>query len=573
MNPHFKRAHCPKYPQQLKGHADAEAIAGHAPDEFTIVAFDTVDQLARTDHAVSTVSAVTILIHGIESPVTDRATWVRVNTMVVAVTAVLQPPKVSLGVPADSWADYLADRTNPADSIRNKVTSAIKMPARAPAAIRNAATRDLEPEVDWGGGVIQSVWGDEKRILMNAAVRITAIRSITDDLNALDERGRPTILETWYDLEVAVGRTSNQHVYEVRGVASPDLREPQKWLDRIPNGRGATVAWAAGGMAKDLIANAIKGHDADIVPIVTEYKRTGWVEIAGEMQFLHAGGSLGERGETGRSRANLVPAYRPIVFPDPTTLIPAEVLTQVVGIPALMKDPTGWYALFGTAMCSVAGLPVGGVPYLHGAPNSGKTFLLSLLNSHLNPRWGINRPPMAKIDNTAANIYALGVGLENLWINADDTRPRQNRSNAAISQQEGIEDLVRRGFEPGAGHGKKVKNPQTGNWEMGVPEVSSPAVMLGGETIPDATIPGQRSTVERLLPVHLVKGKTLDESGVRILAELSVSDYPRQSLALFIQWVAQRISEKENFTAWKTWTFAVLGLAMLRRRACPVAPR
>lgn len=542
----------------VNGVLDALTLAKYSSDVFTIAAFTRTEQLRKVD-LVANPATTTIVVYLPRpvSPATDREQW-NLATEVLRTIGSAVPTRTTLvtGVHGGSWADYLANREDAAGAIEMKLSTVAKVPSKPPAARKVDGSTDtwIVPIVDWTGGEIYEYAklpdGTQKRApLLTAAVRISKVRQIIDDMNALDVDGAPTRKNLLFDLEVAVGSGATQKTYELKGVAADKLRNIHGWLNRLPDAAGATVILAPGEVNKDRVANAIKAHEADLTPHVVEYQRTGWVHLAGEWHFLHAQGAISERGETGRSRAVLSPSFRTIAFPDPATVDVRMALGASLSMQQQLVDPTAWFATFGTAMHSVANLGIGAVPFPNGIPDSGKTALLHGLNSHLTTKFSFGGQPMAKIDRSAANTRSLGAGLQNLWFSTDDFRDRKKNSNAESEQDASIEDLIRRGFETGSGRTVRDKDPETGEWVDGVPEATTPAVLLAGERIPDSEEVGQRSTVERLLPIRILKGQFFHDADEFVA--IAKTNLPQQALAVFIQWLAQQIGVQESMEAWQ----------------------
>jgi len=221
----------------------------------------------------------------------------------------------------------------------------------------------------------------------------------------------------------------------------------------------------------------------------------------------------------------------------------------------MMNDLTDlnlWIGYWGCGFSSVANLPVGAVPTVTGKKGSGKTVVAFALGSYLAHKYATTN--MLVIDQSAKNVAKAGDGLHNLWLLADDMRKRGG-SQAAVEQAAALEHLIRPGYSgAGAKYSGNSFDKSTQEWARGIPDQSSPAVMIAGEQLPDAD--GLESSLERLYAVPIARGVNIFRSGnARLMEELSANGLPSTHLAFFITWIAQQVQDLGSMDAWvEKWT-------------------
>jgi hypothetical protein len=381
---------------------------------------------------------------------------------------------------------------------------------------------------------------------MEAAVTLIRTHRVCDDLR--DPRQKKAYLV--HDLNITVQTPAGLQEYEVTGIHDKDLANPRVYLNRVPHGASIVVSTQIG--ANGQVAAAIRGHDPALVPELRTLRRTGWAQVDGVWGFVHPDGFATASGRTDAVSCVIAEAMMDIVIKD-TSALPADAeLAAAQNALAMMSDLTDlnlWVGYWGCAFSSVANLPVGAVPTVTGKKGSGKTVVAMALGSYLAPKYATAN--MLVIDQSAKNVAKAGDGLHNLWLLADDMRKRGNSVKAA-EQADALENLIRPGY---AGASAKYAANQfdaaTQEWTRGIPDQSSPAVMIAGEQLPDAD--GLESSLERLYAVPIARGANIFRSGnARLMEELSANGRPSTHLAFFIRWIAQQVQELGSMEAWTT---------------------
>ncbi|SDO00650.1 hypothetical protein SAMN05216368_10926 [Cryobacterium flavum] len=426
--------------------------------------------------------------------------------------------------------------------------AADKLGARPKATVaEKVAPASIAPTVDTEMGRTYIPRGDAPPlVIMEAAARRLRTHSVIDDLR--DPRGINA--EFTHDLEISVMTASGLGVYEVPGVRDADLVLPRKWLNRIPQGTSivvATDAWI--GKAIDA---SIRAHRADEVIESPVLKRTGWKQVDGTWGFLTTSGFMTSQGLTNRAHSQLATAYNMIALNDLSGLTidderAAAANTQAIA--AELTDTNFWAGVWGPTIWSAAGMGVGAVPFVAGHHGCGKTTMVQGLTAHISAAFAPSGKPMGIIDGSVPNVGRMGAGLDGLIVAIDDSRKRTS-THGNEDQEKALERLVRAGYGGGsARHSVSMKNTQTGEWELGVPDLSSPTVVMVGEQIPDAE--ELDSSRERLYPIVIEPGFNIFRSGnSEVYESLANSGLPAIALAAFIRWVAARI-EEEGMDAWR----------------------
>jgi len=466
-----------------------------------------------------------------------------------------------ISLPQEERMAYLTNCiTEAADSLGAR-PRAVVAPKVAPASIA--------PTVDTELGRTSVVRSDAPPlVIMEAAARRLRTHSVVDDLR--DPRGINA--EYTHDLEISVMTAAGCQAYPVPGVRDADLSNPRKWLNRIPQGTSivlATEPWI--GKAIDA---SVRAHRADEVIESPILKRTGWKQIDGTWGFLTTAGFMTSQGLTNRAHSQLADAYSNISLSDVSDLALADeraAAANTVDIAAELTDPNLWAGMWGPVIWSAAGMGVGAVTFVAGLHGCGKTTMVQGLTAHLSPAYAPSGDPMATVDGSVANIGRLGGGLDGLFMTVDDSRKRTS-THGNEDQEKALERLIRAGYGGGsARHTVSAKNSRTGEWEQGVPDLSSPAIILVGEQIPDAE--ELDSSRERMYPVVIEPGVNIFRSGnSEVYETLADSGLPAVAFAAFIRWAASRV-EEEGMDAWRARWVACRAAAIALLEDLPVSRR
>ena len=527
----------------VEGWQAAVAIASAAEERYTVVCFTDTAQLARTERVLPpgfAPTSVTIVLARPGDIADNRANWSLARAAKSSLGKLNGVEALAVGGTLDPWAAWLVDRPG---ALATHLSKRARPKVAPPAAGKTRGA--LLPSIDWEGGRVLLKLGDQEEVFMTAAVKVLASYRITDDMNMLDSEGNPTQHELRYDLRVAVGQGPGRREETVTQVRDEDLDAPRRWLKRLPHGLGTSVIVAPGMSAAAHVANAIRLSAAE-APAYEYFNRTGWLEWEGRWVYLHAGGAIGASGETGVTRTIFTKSteYNPISFPEVTDA--AAALTHSWELWNMVTNKAAMWALLGTAMHNVAGLGVGAVPWVYGRRGTGKTILASVMNTHYSRRWV--HLPMTKLDRSVAAAARIGVGLHHGFALVDDFR-RQTNVRSMEAMMKAAEQLIRRGFEPGAAHVAMVQDSRTGEWVSPPPEQTTPAIAILGEILPGANAVAP-STLERLLPVEVSKHHLIDKDDFAAVIRMADSTLPAQALATFITWAAAGI-EAQGMDAWQ----------------------
>jgi hypothetical protein len=245
--------------------------------------------------------------------------------------------------------------------------------------------------------------------------------------------------------------------------------------------------------------------------------------------------------------------------------------TNTLDMSRELTDPNFWAGMWGPVMWSAAGMGVGAVPFVAGPKGCGKSTVMSGLTAHLSNAFAPSGRSMATVDGSVPNIGRMGSGLDGLFIAVDDSRKRSSRSGNE-DQEKALERLVRSGYAGGhARHTVSVKNARTGEWEQGVPDLSSPAVILVGEQIPDAE--ELDSSRERLYPIVMGRGVNIFDSGnSQVFEGLANNGLPALTFSCFIRWVASQV-EQRGMDKWRAHWNAKRTTAIEALESLPVSRR
>jgi hypothetical protein len=405
-------------------------------------------------------------------------------------------------------------------------------------------------------------------VIMEAAVRRVHTWSVIDDLRD----PRHLAAEFVHDLEIAVMGESGLRIHQVPAVRDEDLQHPRRYLNRLPHGTAivvATDAWT--GKAIDA---AIRGHRADEVTTGSVFKRTGWAEVSGDWGFLSPSGFMTSGGLTTRAHSQLIDAYDAVRLRDLAGLTDEHeraAARNTLDLANALSRRDIFTGLFGPIIWSIGGHGVGAVPFLAGVNGSGKSTIAQGISAHIASAFSCNGRSMGTVDGSVASVSRMGAGLESFAVFADDSRKRTSR-NESDDQAKALDRLIRPGYAGGhARHTVASKNPRTGEWEMGVPDLCSPAVILIGEQIPDAE--ELDSTRERLYPMVIPPGDNAFVSGnSQDYEALADNGLPSLHIAFFIRWCAAQI-EEAGMDGWKAHWATVRELVIKDLSDLPVSRR
>ncbi|MEC5148740.1 hypothetical protein [Cryobacterium sp. GrIS_2_6] len=421
---------------------------------------------------------------------------------------------------------------------------------RAPKAEPVAAPvrSSIAPVTDFEAGITFTGADLTMQVIMEAAVRRLTTHKVVDDLR--DPQGLSA--EFTHDLEISVMTSNGISPYKVPGVRDEDLQYPRRYLNRVPQGTSIVVAtdvWV--GKAIDA---AIRAHHADEVVESPVFKRTGWKQIDGQWGFLSPTGFMTANGLTARAHSQLSDAYNDIGLLDLSAVTDNERTASLntLAMSRELTNPNFWAGMWGPAIWCAAGMGVGAVAFMAGPKGCGKSTVMSGFTAHLSSAFAPAGRSMATVDGSVPNIGRLGSGLDGLFLAVDDSRKRTSR-NGNEDQEKALERLIRCGYAGGhARHTVSAKNSRTGEWEQGVPDLSSPAILLVGEQIPDAE--ELDSSRERLYPIIMDRGVNIFASGnSKEFEALANNGLPALAFSFFIRWVALQIA-KIGMDAWrKTW--------------------
>ncbi len=426
--------------------------------------------------------------------------------------------------------------------------------------------------VDWLGGRIVRQNPDVPGMpmeLANFAMRRISTAAVFDD-----DAGASEHSSLVHEVEIACkdgasGLIQTHIMHDVRDADLCDYAGLRRVLARIPGGRGSGLIFQR--IAADEILNAIRVADSDLVNERQIRGTTGIIEKDGRALFIHPGGAIGAEGETGLGRARVSINYRGIAFPDPA-LLSAEDEKLAAFNSMCLADEIGqhaWGVAFGTLVNSLAGMPVGAVPFILGLPGSGKTTYGRAIGAHLSPAFGLGPKSsvMHTVDSTSAMAKRFGAGLDSLMIVVDDARQRGGKKDEL--QQEVVESLIRRGYSGMGAGDSALSQTADGKWDA-VLHTASPAVLMIGERIP-VGLPA--STLERLLPIR-VEVSTAFKSGTAAAVESYASNtLPHRHLAALIRWLMARIDASGGFDNWIVQQSEVRQSLVERFDALAVSPR
>lgn len=454
------------------------------------------------------------------------------------------------------------------------ITKALRKLGRRPAAPKGGAGHGpkIAPTVDPDAGITYLVGVDGRQVIMNAAAVRLRTYFITDDLkDPAGVNGR-----IMHDLVVTWMKDGQLQEREITNVADAQLATPREWLNRLPGGSGLHYS-SAPGTLKD-IESAIRAHEADLVPEIPVYQRTGWKELPGcGWSFLHPRGAMTRFGNTTASKSMIQKKMEVFHLRDVTNA-PHEHWEQIVADNAVqmmdnLTDRNIWYGMFGIAMHTVAGIGVGAVAGLFGGNGSGKTQILKGITAFIAPEFGPDGKIMAVMDDTPKRSLAAAAGLDALFVYYDDQRESESRK-LNEQQAEALEYVVRPGYEGGsAGPSTMVKSDTAANgWEAGEGDLSSPARGLVGEEMPGGA--RQNSTRERIYSMEIDPQVDAFISGrAHHWRELAGDDKPAWHLAYFIRWVAEQMAKMGGKDEWvEKWTAVRRGFEA-KRDQMPVSIR
>ena len=442
-------------------------------------------------------------------------------------------------------------------------------PKAEPAEPAAAAIRSrIAPTVDFEAGTTYTGAETTMVVIMEAAVRRLTTHSVVDDLRD----PHSLAAEYTHDLEISVMTSAGISPHRVLGVRDEDLQHPRRYLNRIPQGTSIVVAtenWV--GKAVDA---AIRAHQADQVIESPVFKRTGWKEIDSIWGFLSPSGFMTARGLTPRAHSQISGAYNDVALLDLTDITvdqERDAAANTLAMSRELTDPNYWAGMWGPAIWSAAGMGVGAVPFMAGPKGCGKSTAMAGFTAHLSNVFAPSGRSMATVDGSVPNIGRMGSGLDGLFIAVDDSRKRTSRSGNE-DQEKALERLVRSGYAGGhARHTVSVKNARTGEWEQGVPDLSSPAVILVGEQIPDAE--ELDSSRERLYPIIMERGVNIFDSGnSQAFEALANNGRPALTFSCFIRWVASQV-ERRGMDAWRADWNAERTKAIETLESLPVSRR
>ena len=445
--------------------------------------------------------------------------------------------------------ELLEDVTDRGAELAGLMKQAANTPGRRPAApkTRNSAF----PVVDMERGQIYVPTENGRAVLVELGAAIVRTYRIYDDLK-LDAEEKKTAY--MHDLEVVITRDGIRKEYEIPSVPDSVLGNPRRWINRLRGGTSIAVNPVMGAAAG--IEAAVRDHNAGRVEEIPVLTRTGWAEFDGVWGFLHPKGFITPIGNTQFSRAQIGGGLEIINFPDPAELTIEEERAAALNTLRMSDEvtlPGMWSGPWGAIIHSVAGLGVGVVPGVFGKKGSGKTTVVYGMSAHMADEWAARS--MFVIDSSSKNIAKYGIGLESLFMVVDDMRER-NTLNKASEQSEGLEYLVRSGYAGGsARYSANEKDPDTGQWLAGTPDLSSPTVIVVGEEMPDGDGTSLDSTKERLFPSRIPLGFNVFASGgADLFVALSRNGLPRVHMAAFIRWVAAGIEDAGGREVWReTW--------------------
>ncbi|MEW1835954.1 hypothetical protein [Microbacterium sp. NPDC079995] len=533
----------------------AAAAIAHAADshEYTVLAFTNPEQLARAERVLPpsySATDITVVLAHPGDVDRNRGNWRRAKAAVSALGQLQGIKPQAVAGTLDAWPEWLDG--HPA-SLSTHLTKRARVKAAQPPAETTKGA--VAPVVDWNGSRITLSYAGQEEVLMTAAVKVVASYRVTDDMNLLDAAGNPTQYQLAFDLKVAVGTGPGRREAVVTQVRDEDLDAPRRWLKRVPHSLGTSVIVQPGLNASAHIANAIRLSAAE-APSFEYFARTGWTEWEGRWVYLHAGGAIGAAGETHATKTIFTknPGYNPLSFP--AVADAGAALQHSWDMTKQVTNRAALWAMLGTAVYSVAGLGIGGVPWIWGQHGSGKTVLASVLLSHLSQEWA--KRPMTKIDQTVAAGAKIGAGLESGFTVVDDFR-RKTNPRAMETQMLLAENLVRRGFERGAAHVGMVRDAATNEWVVPPAEMTAPAIIVVAEILPSIAALGA-SSAERLLPVEVRKHHIYRDDDYEGLMEKALSPLPAQAMATFIQRVAASL-DQDTLVAWQErWAAVRSGL-------------
>jgi hypothetical protein len=540
----------------VTGTSNASAAAEAAPADTVVVGMDEpgswISEAGLPDPAIQDLVAGKHLqvVLAFENRDTDGQAWEHASRLSKYLKA-LGAKKVKFtdsGFPIALLLMSIDEREGRVSRIVNLVENAGTIGQR-PAANKSkeeeAPDISLAPIVDTALGSTYSVSREGfKTVWMEAAVSRIRTHRVYDDLR--DPRMKKAFLV--HDLSITVQTPEGIKDYEVAGVNDSDLTNPRVYLNRVPHGSSIVVSTEYGANAQ--IGAAIRGHDPALVPELRTLRRTGWAQDDSTWGFVHPDGFATANGRTDAMKCVIAEALMDIVIEDTAAFPDGTELRAAQNTLAIMNDLTDlnlFVAYWGCGFSSVANLPVGAVPTVTGKKGSGKTVLAMAIGAHLAHKYAISN--MLVIDQSAKNVAKAGDGLHNLWLLADDMR-RRGSSHKADAQADALEHLIRPGYAgASAKYAGNAFDRVTQEWSRGIPDQSSPAIMIAGEQLPDSD--NLESSLERLYAAPIARGANIFRSGnARKVEELSANGLPSTHLAFFIRWIAQQIQDLGSMDAW-----------------------
>ena len=437
--------------------------------------------------------------------------------------------------------DYLGreDVSDPPMVLANLLKNSRKLP-RAPMTATTGKSKQVL-EVDLGEMVLRMPVDsafDVVNVDLKGDVILGALPKIVETTTWVDDLGDSPFQFVEHSLEVSI---PEQGTFTVQA-ADDELRDPGKWLARIPGGKGTSVQRPGDLVTRTRVENTIRTFDASDRRESMALLRTGWVHKDGQAIYVFPGGAIGPLTLEAGLSSRLTGVGGKISFPDPRAIEDSEIddLRAFLGIEDALVDPTPFWALVGSAFAAVAGRPPSGLVMLVGKPGSGKTHIAKMVTSTLTPAFGPNGMLMASMEGTANAVIAAGAGLHHGFVLVDDVHQQMDRNRIA-AQLDAVSTLARRSYSGGsAGKRRLTWDAKQGRVSEAYVDMSAPAVLMTAESAPDATL--MRSLVERMLIIPVTKETTYKPDQAERMARLARDGVPNRVMARFIRWMSNDLT-------------------------------